>query len=57
MTGSLEHPNVVPVYDIAAGEGGEALIVLKRIEGRSWMDLLADDEAVRELDAPCSHGG
>lgn len=51
ITGSLEHPNVVPVYDIDQDEVGRPLIVLKRIEGRSWSELMHDPEAVRR-----SHG-
>lgn len=39
-TGALEHPNIVPVHDIALSEDGAPQIVLKRIEGRSWSELL-----------------
>ena len=46
--GSLEHPNIVPVYDITFDEHGRPLIVLKRIEGESWADVLGDREAARE---------
>jgi len=44
----LEHPNVVPVYDIAVDDDGSPLIVLKRIEGESWAELLADPDRLRE---------
>lgn len=43
----LEHPNIVPVYDITLDEDGSPLIVLKRIEGESWAELLADPERAR----------
>ncbi|MCA9685173.1 MAG: serine/threonine protein kinase, partial [Myxococcales bacterium] len=49
IAGRLEHPNIVPVYDIAAGDDGGPLIVLKRIEGESWAKLLADPERARAL--------
>ena len=49
VTGALEHPNVVPVHDIVLGEDGEALVVLKRIEGQSLQELLEDPEAMRRL--------
>ena len=48
ITGSLEHPNVVPVYDLAMDPEGGPAIVLKRIEGVVWRDLLQDPEAVRQ---------
>lgn len=48
-TGALEHPNIVPVHDIRVDENGAPLIVLKRIEGQSWCELMADADTVREL--------
>lgn len=44
----LEHPNIVPVYDITVDADGSPLIVLKRIEGESWATLLRDPERLRE---------
>lgn len=45
-TGTLEHPNVVPVYDIDLDENNKPLIVLKRIEGRVWEELMHDPQAI-----------
>jgi serine/threonine-protein kinase len=45
IAGRLEHPNIIPVYDIARGEDGSPLIVLKRIEGEPWSALLGDGHA------------
>jgi hypothetical protein len=42
VTGSLEHPNVVPVHYLAFDDAGEPLIVLKRIEGVEWRALLRE---------------
>jgi serine/threonine-protein kinase len=39
VTGALEHPNVVPVYDVGVDEAGSPVIVMKRIEGECWSDL------------------
>jgi len=47
ITGSLEHPNVVPVHDILF-DAGEPRIVLKHIEGTDWASLMHDDEALRD---------
>lgn len=48
VTGSLEHPNIVPVYDLGLGEDGSPVIILKRIEGVEWASLIADASGVRE---------
>jgi hypothetical protein len=47
VTGGLEHPNVIPVYEIAEEEDGSPLIVLKRVEGVEWLALMHDQETVR----------
>ena len=46
VTGSLEHPNVVPVYDVGLDDAGRPVIVLKRIGGTSWADVIDDPKAV-----------
>ncbi|UJR81374.1 serine/threonine-protein kinase [Sandaracinus amylolyticus] len=46
VTGALEHPNVVPVHDIASDAQGTPLIVLKHIDGVVWSELLRDPERV-----------
>jgi serine/threonine-protein kinase len=48
VTGALEHPNVVPVYDVGLDDDGKPIIVLKRIEGVEWWDLMDDAKAVRD---------
>jgi serine/threonine-protein kinase len=42
ITGQLEHPNIVPIHLLTRDESGEPLIVMKRIEGRPWTELLGD---------------
>ncbi len=34
-TGAVEHPNIVPLYDLALDEDGRPMLVFKRIEGLS----------------------
>ena len=46
VTGSLEHPNIVPVHHVGLDADGQPLIVLKRIEGVAWHELLGDADAV-----------
>ncbi len=47
VTGSLEHPNVIPIYDVTLGPEGAPQIVLKRVEGTSWEALMHDPAALR----------
>jgi serine/threonine-protein kinase len=46
VTGTLEHPNIVPVYYVDSDENGKPLIVLKRIEGTVWSGLIGNPDAV-----------
>jgi len=52
VTGSLEHPNIVPIYDLTMDAEDLPQVVLKRIEGTVWTELLDDvgllDEPVRD---------
>lgn len=50
ITGALEHPNVVPVHALERDDSGRPMIVMKRIEGRAWSELLAEVPAERRLD-------
>jgi serine/threonine protein kinase len=40
ITGALQHPNIVPVYMLAKNKDDEPLLVMKRIEGVSWKELI-----------------
>jgi predicted Ser/Thr protein kinase len=42
ITGRLEHPNVVPIHLVDRDQAGDPLIVMKRIEGRPWTELLRE---------------
>lgn len=42
VTGALEHPNVVPVYDLGVDGSGSPILVMKRIAGETWADIMAD---------------
>lgn len=42
VMGRLEHPNVVPVHAVGVDDRGRLVLVMKRIDGVSWSDLLQD---------------
>jgi len=48
VTGTLEHPNIVPVYDLGLDEDGSPIIVLKRIEGSEWGEIMHDAAVAHE---------
>lgn len=50
LTGALEHPNVVPLHDLRIDEAGTPLVVLKRIEGLGWDEVLDDPTRIPDAD-------
>lgn len=42
ITGSLEHPNIPPIHQLGVATGGHPVLVMKRILGVPWADLLRD---------------
>jgi serine/threonine-protein kinase len=52
VTGTLEHPNVVPVYALGRDEADRPMMVMKRIEGTAWSARMQGvDQATRASDA------
>ena len=47
-TGLVEHPNVVPVYDLVVGDDDLPALVMKRIAGVSWLRVLREPDRVPE---------
>ncbi len=54
ITGLLEHPNIVPVYTLGQNADGLPMLVMKRVEGRSWRELL---RAERQPDGSLDEAG
>lgn len=48
ITGSLEHPNIVPIHDVTVDSDGRPHIVLKRVSGTTWNELMRHPDTVRE---------
>jgi len=40
----VEHPNVVPIYQLGQGPSGSPVLVMKHIRGVSWLDLARDPD-------------
>ncbi len=43
-TGLLEHPNIIPIYTLGRDDDDEPVIVMKKIEGTSWMEIIDDPD-------------
>jgi serine/threonine protein kinase len=44
ITGFLEHPGVVPVHALGLDASDRPVLVMKRVEGVAWSDLLRDPD-------------
>ena len=55
-TGALEHPNIVPVHALGVDEKGSPLLVMKRVEGASLADLVANPSHHAWADLEARHG-
>lgn len=51
VTARLEHPNIVPVYDLALREGDQLILAMKQVSGHSWRDVLKNESLLENLDA------
>lgn len=40
IMGQVDHPNVVPAYGLGRRDTGQPILVMKRVEGTSWEDVL-----------------
>jgi serine/threonine-protein kinase len=42
ITGALEHPSIIPVHALGLDRAGMPLLVMKRVDGVCWRDVLRD---------------
>ena len=45
IQGQLEHPAIVPVYDLGARGAGDVYFAMKRVRGVTLRDVIADERA------------
>lgn len=41
VTGDLDHPNIVPMYDLGKNEAGDLFYAMKRVQGTPWHKVIA----------------
>jgi serine/threonine protein kinase len=49
VTGDLEHPNIVPIYDMGANESGALFYSMKRVHGTPWNEVIAAKSLAENL--------
>jgi serine/threonine-protein kinase len=42
VTGYLEHPGIVPIYDIVRGDDEAPVVVMRRVRGKTWYSYIRD---------------
>ncbi|MEE3372962.1 MAG: protein kinase [Planctomycetota bacterium] len=50
VTAAMDHPNVVPIYDLGVNEDGSLFYVMKEIEGTPWNDCIGEKSLSENLD-------
>ncbi len=50
VTGDLEHPNIVPIYDLGRDEDGAIFYAMKHVKGTPWDKLLPKKSVVENVE-------
>jgi len=50
VTGDLDHPNIVPIYDVARTHEGDLFYSMKRVEGTPWNEVIKEKSLDENLD-------
>ena len=56
VTGELDHPNIVPIYDLGANDQGALFYSMKRVKGTPWDKVLSPEAARRKPEHPAARG-
>ncbi len=50
VTGDLEHPNIVPIYDLGKDESGLLFYSMKRVKGTPWDQVIAQKSLAENVE-------
>ena len=50
VTGDLDHPNIVPIYDVGANSQGHLFYSMKKVQGTPWNKVIAKKTLAENLD-------
>ncbi len=54
-TAVLDHPNIVPVYDLGVDSTGSPLLAMKLVRGKAWNELIREDAKLPMPDLLARH--
>jgi serine/threonine protein kinase len=49
-TANLDHPNVLPVYDLGQDEGGEPIMAMKLVRGTPWDEIIKKEFSTEDVE-------
>lgn len=49
VTGELDHPNIVPIYDVGSNNSGALFYSMKKVEGRPWLKSVRKNSLAENL--------
>ncbi len=50
VTGTLDHPNIVPVYDLGRTHTGKLFYTMKKVVGKSWKDTIEKNSLMENIE-------
>ena len=50
VTGDLDHPNIVPIYDVALNNAGSLFYSMKKVQGTPWLDVIKKKSQHENID-------
>ncbi len=50
VTGDLDHPNIVPIYDVGKNSTGALFYSMKKVQGTPWDDVIGTKSVAENLD-------
>lgn len=50
VTGDLDHPNIVPIYDVGANSQGSLFYSMKKVQGTPWLKVIQKKSVAENLD-------
>ena len=50
VTGDLDHPNIVPIYDVGTNSEGNLFYSMKKVQGDPWMNVIDQKSLAENLD-------
>ena len=54
VTGELDHPNIVPIYDLGANDDGALFYSMKRVKGTPWHKVIKEKSLDENLQHPAA---